>query len=162
MRPQKQPNKYSCLVTCAAMLLDLKVKDCFKILGHEGKIRINGRYLGFTIPEIQYLAMRESKIFLETSSLYEDDSGSIVCEVDWTETLMTTQGIVRYSTVEGHLHAIVYDGVDQIIINPKDGKIRDMPDELEVHDFLPLLDITQEIGLPRCTIGKVNSPSVLN
>lgn len=158
LKPQKQPNSYSCLVTCAAILLHKPVEDCFKFLGHDGTILINGKILGFTIPEIQLLAMKENYIFLETASIYEDDFGNTVCTVDWSNTLATTRGIIRYETRKGNLHALVYDGPNEIIINPKDGLIKPMPEEIEVHDFMPLLKIEkQNIGLPKCIISKVNS-----
>lgn len=55
MKYVQNPNSWSCLLACASMVTEIPFPDLIRIIGHDGKEKINEKHRGFSVEEIMYV-----------------------------------------------------------------------------------------------------------
>lgn len=131
MQLLQQPNRWSCLITSAAMVLDCRTGDLIDRLGHDGSQILWPTEpeplcrKGFQIEEIQYLALRYGRLFAEfmPKLCYAPKPDRtphwLNFENDYHNVLKIANGIML-GTYYGsdNAHAVAWNAKDEVIHDP--------------------------------------------
>lgn len=138
-----QPNDWSCLATCAAMLADTQPKDVFDFLGHDGSEQVGEHRRGFHIQEITDYLIYESflPVWIQASAwtIWEDGTEYHVPfdEVGRiTRYMERTGGILVGSPVNEpkSFHAVVWNIHEMVCFDPRGPRIS--PSDFSIDGFL--------------------------
>lgn len=147
MKLQKQPNRWSCLPTSFAMLLDVDVHEIFNYLGHDGSEviwpdhPIQYRHRGFHIQEMYHFALSKGhtvtpygpKIGQHPPGM-EREATFVIKDERLIELLHFYNGVLTGRTENGSHHALAYFG--NSYFDPTSGERYDRPFYLDTFQLV--------------------------
>lgn len=152
---RKSPNRWSCLATSAAMVLDCSIEYLIEKLGHDGST-IHWPSLpepfnrqSFHIEELQYVAFGFHKLFVPFVPAFEYNPGAderlpfakYLFTVAYKSMLSRYDGILVGHWSKGHPHAVAWNAKERLIYDPE-GSIHDQASAFVTEQFYAAVNRT--------------------
>ncbi len=114
---QYQPNKFSCISTAFAMVLEIPIDVVLKELGHTGEELISEfQHRGLHITELTYFCFKRGFYVIEFQTIchFMNEKKEIFdmsSPYNINEVIHLNQGVLTGTTPSGKVHAVAWDGM---------------------------------------------------
>ncbi len=112
---QHQPNKFSCISTAFAMILEIPIDVVLKELGHTGEELISeSEHRGHPIAELTYFCFKRGFYVIEFQTIChfineKKEIFEIRPSYNINEIIYLNQGVLTGTTPSGKVHAVAWD-----------------------------------------------------
>lgn len=152
MKLLKQPNRWSCTVTCASMLTDVSISELCEVIGHDGSQKINDMpepvcRRGFQYEEIALALLHKgwACLLIPKNTQYMTHDSSPVYLLDLQKqqhnAMMFFDGIICIKTRTGKYHAMAYKHDTNEVYDPTEPLIRQLRSDDNIIEFWPICNI---------------------